>query len=146
MTDYQKQANDFLERNGLHFRAVRSAVQKCPSWSGDTKISGNCGVCRSTHGDCYKVSLSGDQRRITFPFWNSAHAVQTGEPLTAYDVLACISSDAYCPDTFEDFCGEFGYEPDNRKAFALFKRCAAFAEQLRKFFTADELEQLGEIQ
>lgn len=69
------------------------------------------------------------------------------EPIhpSAYDVLACISSDAYCAETFKDFCGEYGYERDSIKALQTFRRCSAFAKRLRAFFTAEELSQLSEI-
>lgn len=68
----------------------------------------------------------------------------TGHP-SAYDVLSCISGDAHCPDTFAEFCGEFGYDEDSIKATQLFNRCSAFAKRLQAFFTPAELEQLAEI-
>jgi hypothetical protein len=67
-----------------------------------------------------------------------------GRGINAYDVLACISSDAFCPDTFEDFCSEYGYE-DSISARRTFLRCSRFAKRLREFFSPDELEQLSEI-
>lgn len=65
---------------------------------------------------------------------------------SAYDVLACISSDVYCPETFAEFCADYGYEADSIKALQTFRRCSAFAKRLRAFFTAEELSQLSEIQ
>jgi type II secretory pathway component GspD/PulD (secretin) len=62
-----------------------------------------------------------------------------------YDVLAGISGDAYTPETFADFCAEYGYESDSIKALQTFRRCSAFAKRLRAFFTEAELEQLQEI-
>lgn len=64
---------------------------------------------------------------------------------SAYDVLACISSDAYTPETFTDFCAEYGYEADSIKALQSYRRRDRFAKRLQAFFTADELEQLSEI-
>jgi hypothetical protein len=60
-------------------------------------------------------------------------------------VLACISGDAYTPETFADFCAEYGYESDSIKSLQTFRRCSAFAKRLRAFFTGAELEQLQEI-
>jgi len=60
-------------------------------------------------------------------------------------VLACISSDATTPDSFADFCAEFGENEDSRKALQQFRRCDRFAKRLRAFFTAAEVEALQEI-
>jgi len=66
---------------------------------------------------------------------------------SAYDILACL--DAYCPDSFEDFCEEYGYnelplsEHDNTmRTYLNVKEQAA---GLNKLFDADQLEQLTEI-
>lgn len=71
---------------------------------------------------------------------------ETAKHPSAYEVLACISGDANVPDTFEEFCSEYGYESDSIKALQTFRRCSAFAKRLKSFFTAAELEQLSEIQ
>lgn len=65
---------------------------------------------------------------------------------TPYDVLACISSDVHCPETFADFCAEYGSDEDRRKAEQTFRRASAFARKLRTFFTDAEQEELSEIQ
>lgn len=71
-------------------------------------------------------------------------AVEALNP-SAYDVLACISGDAYTPETFADFCAEYGYETDSIKALQQFRRCDRFAKRLRAFFTEKELTELSEI-
>lgn len=146
-TEYDQQAEQFLARNGLKLRATLRDT-KTPQWGADGK-----------HGHHYRVTLSkgkagtaehtGNIRsatRLTFDFWNSVAAMEKGEEPTAYGVLACISSDAYCPETFEDFCAEYGYEADSIKALQAFRRCSAFAKRLRAFFTETELQELSEIQ
>lgn len=65
---------------------------------------------------------------------------------TSYCILACLSSDAHCPDTFSDWCSEYGYDEDSLKAKQTWKRCYTFAKRLQAFFTPAELEQLAEIQ
>lgn len=64
---------------------------------------------------------------------------------SAYDVLACISGDACTPETFADFCAEYGYETDSIKALQTFRRVDRFAKRLRAFFTESELQELAEI-
>ncbi len=65
---------------------------------------------------------------------------------SAYDVLACISSDTHCPDSFKEFCSDYGYDLDSIKTKQLHRRCLAFSRRLQSFFTSAELEQLSEIQ
>lgn len=64
---------------------------------------------------------------------------------SAYDILTCVNSDSSCPDTFADFCSEYGYDTDSIKAEQTFKRASGFAKRIRAFFTAAELESLSEI-
>ena len=108
------------------------------------------------HGHHYRVTLSKPahrhdfypkRHRLTFDFWSSIADAEKGvKTVRPYDVLACISGEAYTPETFKEFCAEYGYEPDSIRALQTFRRCSAFAKRLRDFFTAAELEQLQEIQ
>ncbi len=137
--EYDKQADTFLTSHSLHFRAVRRA-DKCPPYCDEG--GGHL------HGERYRITISrkGDGR-VSFDFWNSRHDVENGETtVKPYCVLACISSDTYTPDTLEEFCGELGYDKDSRKAEQVWKRCAAFAKKLRRFFDEEELTALAEIQ
>lgn len=139
MSDYEARAQAFLRTNRIGF-AVKYLDSACPPFCDDSK---------HIHGDRYRVTLTreADQRRsISFEFWNSYNDSRAGREPRAYDVLASISSDYYCPDTFEDFCSEFGYDADSRKAEATFKRCRAFAVKLQRFFTGPEAASLSEIQ
>lgn len=134
--EYDKQAETFLTSHDLRFRAVRRA-DKCPPYC-DGK---HC------HGDCYRVTISRKGGgRVSFDFWNSQHDAQGGVIIVnPYDALACISSDAHMPDTFEEFCGDFGYEEDSHKAHKTWKQCEAFAKKLCRFFDDEELKALAEI-
>lgn len=133
-TEYGQQAETFLTIHGLQFRATLKNTKPAP-WADDTRYRPH-----------YRVTISRPGKRLSFDFWNSVDAGRTGKPLTAYDVLACISSDAYTPDTFEEFCADYGYDTDSRKAHATFRRASAFAKRIRAFFTAEELKALSEIQ
>lgn len=63
---------------------------------------------------------------------------------TAYDVITCIQK--YDIGTFEDFCSEFGYGEDSRKAENIYKAVCKEWRQVEAFFTPDEIEILQEIQ
>lgn len=154
-TNYQQQAQSFLDKFGIKFRATLSDTKVAP-WRADDEAQG---VHKSGHH--FRVTLSkarpayrlyeeiakGQTYRIVFDFWSSIADAEAGiKTVTPYDVLACISSDTSCPETFKDFCGEFGYEADSIKALQTFRRCSAFAKRLREFFTQEEIEALQEIQ
>jgi hypothetical protein len=146
LSTYEQNALDFLAKHGIAFRATLTKVQKAPAWAKDGEA----------HGLHYWITLSRKVRPggvnpvhvspLSFDFWDSVSAKEKGETLSAYDVLAGISGDVHCPETFADFCWDYGYEEDSRAAHATFKRCAAFGKRLRAFFTDAEIEGLSEIQ
>lgn len=63
---------------------------------------------------------------------------------SAYDVLACLTK--YDPGTFENFCSEFGYDTDSRKAEKTYKAVVDEWKNIQALFTDSEIEQLQEIQ
>lgn len=88
MSEYTDQANDFLAKFGIKFKATRAKVQSPPPWADESDL-------RRGYGTKYNVTFSnaaGD-RKVSFPFWDSIVAKEKGEALEAYSVLACISGD-----------------------------------------------------
>lgn len=65
----------------------------------------------------------------------SAH---TGQPKLV-DVLACLISDAQCgrDTTFENFCSDFGYDTDSRKAHATWLVCVETDAKIAAFLGAE---------
>ena len=63
---------------------------------------------------------------------------------TSYDLLACIEKSD--PGTLEDFCSEFGYDIDSKRAEQIYLSVCKEYQKIRKFFTDAELEALREIQ
>lgn len=63
----------------------------------------------------------------------SAHT----KPPTAEDVLDCLASDAAGMEnargSFEDWCAEYGYDTDSRKAYATFQTVCRQASELKVF-------------
>ena len=62
---------------------------------------------------------------------------------SAYEILACITK--YDPGTFEDFCCEFGYNEDSRTAERIYFATQKEYTQLARLFTAEQMEELQEI-
>jgi len=60
---------------------------------------------------------------------------------TAAEVLSCLLSDSQAIDqTFEEWCDNFGYDPDSRAAEATFLACRSTSHKLHNFL-GDDYEQ-----
>ena len=62
---------------------------------------------------------------------------------TAYDVLACLTK--YDPETFENFCSEFGYDTDSKSAEKTYQAVKAEFANLCRLFSNAELDLMSEI-
>jgi hypothetical protein len=62
---------------------------------------------------------------------------------TPYDVLTVITKQD--PGSFEDFCGDFGYDTDSRKAESVYFAVQKEWSKVRRFFTADEITEMQDI-
>jgi len=128
-TEYDTNAVQFLTKHNIKM-SVAFVDNSCPPFCDGKHI----------HGDKYRVTLARDGKRIQFCFWNSYNDAQSNRPPSEYDVLACASSDLYCPSDFEDFCAEYGYDNDRRKAEQTFKLCRAQSEWLQRIFDTEEMQ------
>lgn len=132
MTDYQKQAIDFLNATSTAFTAKFS---KNDYHFEDDK----------QRRDIYHCTLKNKLHRFTFKFGQSTNN-STGygtNPPTAYDVLACLTK--YEVNTFDDFCADYGYDNDSRKAFKIYKAVKREWENIKLLWSGEQLEQLREI-
>lgn len=59
-----------------------------------------------------------------------------------YSILCCIHMDYYTPDTFEEFCSEFGYDEDSRKAEKTYLSCLKQSKKLKTVFSEDCIDYL----
>lgn len=159
LSDYDKQAAEFLERFALILTVQERTPETCPPWAGGVgKVRGGCSRCGSVHGREYLVTIarkSGEP--LAFPFWG-AHAdrptpsdqcrsyifrtpKEKGRHPSAYDVLSCLSGDVSTPDTADDVVSEFGdMMPTRAEAIALWGRT------VRAFFSSTERDALATIQ
>lgn len=65
-------------------------------------------------------------------------------PPSDYDILACLTK--YDPGTFDDFCSNFGYDTDSRKAEKTYFAVQKEYQNLQNMFSEAELEKMAEIQ
>lgn len=93
----------------------------------------------------FRVNLKYEGRRASFLFHGSHADWQKGETEMSEAnlkfALYCFLSDADAGrQTFEDFCGDFGYDEDSRTAERIFKACQRFAVKQEKLNIPSDLE------
>lgn len=125
---YNKGAYKIAEALGLSMRVKHHLFGR--HFDGDTQ-----------NRHIFKVTLKKDGKQYTFKFGQSI-AEGSNEP-TFYDVLACLTK--YDPESFEDFCGNYGYDNDSRKAYKTYKAVVKEWENMQRLFNSEELELLQEI-
>lgn len=84
--------------------------------------------------DHWRCTLRMGSRRMTVVF--SMGMGHRGKEPDAASVLDCLLSDSSSVDNargFEDWCRDFGYDTDSRRAERTYKACERQAEKLRKF-------------
>lgn len=126
MRNYEAMANAFAEKTGTKLTVLDYEYK--PMW----------GEKQSRY--VFKCRLTRNGKRYTFEFGQSLYN-GSKEP-TMYDVLACLTKSD--PGTFEDFCDEFGYDTDSRRAERTYKAvCKEYAAVERLF--GDVMDELYEI-
>lgn len=64
----------------------------------------------------------------------------------AADVLySLILDSSACDQSFDDWCGDFGYDTDSRKALETYLACQENSSKLRKVFNGEQIAKLEEI-
>ena len=136
MNDYKQQAAEFLAKHGIKFSA-KLVNAKLPTRS----------TSETRKNNHFVVTLKNNNTQISFSFFDSENNFRAGKnELDAYSVLACCSSEYHCPETFEEFCNEFGYNEDSIKDKKTFDACKKQSAKLKKIFNTKKMvEDLMEI-
>lgn len=89
-----------------------------------------------THRD-HKLRAEG-KRIVMNHYGPGRDAIASPRPPTLPGVLYSLQSDVRAgDDSFENFCGDFGYDTDSRKAYATWETCRDTYFELRDFFGGD---------
>lgn len=129
-----------LEKVG--FTVTRIGVIKSP-WDEDNKLDALQWVVTigthsfnfyGSHNDAQAFkTFKRDTRRDFFKDTNQHKKAQEKVNIDIYySILCSIGMDLYCPELFEDFCLEFGYDDDSIKSRETFEKCYRHARDLRK--------------
>lgn len=91
------------------------------------------------------VSHNGSSTR--FEFWGSIMNPEIGSVSDLQHAFYCFLSDAVsAKQSFEDFCSEFGYDSDSRKAERIYKACEKSLAKLEKLYSGDCYDLINEVQ
>ena len=96
----------------------------------------------------YRVFISYNGKKTSFTFGDSLQNGYDGKTPESnpeeyrQTILDCLVSDSYTPENFNEFCSEYGYNEDSRKAFKTYKRVIKQAEKINKVFSTEDLEAL----
>ena len=182
VSEYEQQAEKFLQDSGLEFRAVlvgSDCPQFCEEAAAEKDMDKVDVFPRKTHihGKHYRCTISSKGRgHVSFDFWNSyANEEQNffwyeadsslnswitsrenvywdkyrkggRKPrltVTAYGLLACLTK---CdPGSFDNFCADYGYDEDSRKAESVYRAVQKEWEKVSRFFSTDELAMIQGI-
>jgi len=125
MPTYEKQAEQTAKNLGIKL-TVKSKESKY-HWNDD-----------DAKRWVFKLRLSRGRKSYTFDFGQSIAAGEK-EP-TMYDVLSCLQK--YEIGSFEEFCGDFGYDEDSRSAEKTYKAVSKEYEAMSRMFTESELQEI----
>jgi len=132
MNDYDKQAEDFLEKTNSTLRI--EYLRHDYYWPKD-----------EAKRNIYKFTLQKNGRRYSAEFGQSIAATKTSTPPRSYDILACLSG-YEPPSDLQEFCLEFGYDVKQlREAQRAFKAVQKEYKALSRMYTPEELEMLNDI-
>lgn len=169
MIDYNKQATDLLDKLGIKLDVVYLGYRKHFSDDKDSRDVYDMILTRGRRAARFEfgqsIVNSGEwivkdfNPKFTRVFNSKPEAANYAAKIgnrfkivknpnkkapTAYDLLACITKND--PGTFEDFCSEFGYDEDSRRAEKTYKAVVDEYKQVISLFNDEELEMLQEIQ
>ena len=129
MTDYQKQADDFAKKHGVTLHFIGEPVKR--------KYFPKDETARYV----FRCRLRSGGGTYTFDFGQSI-AAGNKKP-TMYDILACMTK--YDPGSFENFCGEYGYDEDSRSEEKTYKAVCKEWDAVNRMFSSEALEEMSEI-
>lgn len=137
MKTYREQADNFLSKHGITFKYINlgSEVSRINPKRNNYKYS----AIFERFSDKTQRMLS-----VSFDFHDSISNYEKNiKRIYAYDILASLTK--YNPGMFSDFCNEYGYDADSRKAFATYEAVCEEWKKVSSFFTEEELEEMQGI-
>ena len=129
-SEYRTQAESVLAKHGIR---LTISYLKTDTYFDDEGIR-----------NIFRWTLSKGSTRVWGTFGDSIRDTEHNECPTAYDILAAITK--YPVNDFADFCSEYGYDTDSRKAEKTFRAVRSEWNKVARIFTTQaSLDDLREI-
>lgn len=87
---------------------------------------------------------NGTHRGKDFTVFYSMGSAYTGKPKTSDVIHSLLMDSEAAEESFEDWCSNFGYDSDSRKAERTYRACMETAKKMHRLFTEAELAELRE--
>ena len=138
---------EFIAEQGISFRCERidarpDSLMEDSARHFRCRIISHRGITRSADTGMEYLTPSTPTHQFTVYF--SQGSAHTEDP-TLNDVLDCLAQDSAGYEnahSLEDWCSEYGYDTDSRKAEKTYKAVKRQAEQLKRILGMDAYEQL----
>lgn len=127
---YEQQAEQFLKEVNAKYTITFKEFGKHFQ---DDKYSRNI----------YRVKLYRNGKSYSFNYGDSVNNTRLRLKPNIYDVLSCLIK--YDVGSFDNFCSEFGYDTDSRKAEKIYKLVCKEFEGVERVFS-DVMDKLQKIQ
>lgn len=140
LTNYQKEAADLLNSFGIKFSTKFIAHDFHFEEDKQTRD-----IFRVTFSRRVPVTVAGNLHQVSkrFSLRFGQSIANSGTAPDSYDVLSCLQK--YDVGSFEDFCSEFGYDTDSRRAEKTYRAVVKEWKKVSAFFSPYELEAIQEI-
>ncbi len=136
MTDYIKEAKEFLKRNDAK---MTISFKDCVYGAFNDEAYHNI----------YRVRIDRNHKTYSFDFTDSAYNTENNERPNCYDVLACLEKYETDAKDVWDFAEEYGYEIHDRDSYKqvekTFKAIKKEYDNVIRLFS-DVVDELREIQ
>lgn len=146
MSDYEKQANDFLKKTGVTFKAELKGHRRHFYGEKDTR---DVYEIRLTRNLWYRSKTKRITKRFLFGQSLADSYPNNRKAPTAYDVLAGLTT---ChPGGFNEFCANYGYDKDTdsirerQKIKHILDDVEGEFLMVEDLWSAEEIEELQEI-
>ena len=131
-SEYEIKADKFMQDTGSKMVVGSPEYGKMPNW--DDKDS------RYIFPITFVRKVNGETRQFSLKFGQSI--ADGNKKPTHYDVLACLTKSN--PGSFENFCSDFGYNSDSRKAERIYNAVCSEWNSVDRLWH-DVLDKLQEI-
>lgn len=155
-TEHDIAVKDYLETLGIAYNAQCLGETKRDEWVCDEwRVTFNRGDKKETFeyftGTGHRVSkvpvpafVGLNPRSIATASWVKEN-VKPHTPQAAGVLYSLLTDISATEQSFANWCADFGYDTDSRKAFSVYEACQQNADKLFKLFTSEERAKLSNL-